>query len=149
MDFMDFLNQIFGQVTPQESDDKKYESLKPMYTPSVAEVIDIREAVNHFSSLGTFVAKHNAFCREPNCGYNFGPARFADVQMFLAVIKDRLGDLKNATEASDLVQLWMTRDVKDIEMDPRYIAFRASHDLLMVVVYSTKVSLNDPFQFTK
>ena len=43
----------------------------------------------------------------------------------------------------------MTRDVKDIEMDPRYIAFRASHDLLMVVVYSTKVSLNDPFQFTK
>lgn len=147
MDFMDFLNQVLGQ-SAQVSDEKKYEALKPLYNPSIAEVMDIASAVTHFISMGSFVAKHNAFCHEPNCEYNFGPARFADVELFLTMIRSRMSDL-DVAEAGDVVHLWTTRDPSDIEQDPRYIAFRASHDILMVTVHATKASLNDPYRYKK
>lgn len=147
MDLSDFLNQFLGGQKPSD-DDKEYENLKPLLTPSLAEVQDIRAAVLYFSSMGTFVAKHNAFCHDPDCGYNFGPARFADPDLFQAMITSRLNDIK-ASEASSLIQLWATMDASEIEKDPRYIAFRSAHDSLMVVVYATKASLNDPFEFKR
>jgi hypothetical protein len=100
-----------------------------------------------FLELGQDIGRHVSTCIDPECPFGHGRVSFCDLDFFLASVKfhcDRYADVD--PEANDLFMLWVSRDRKSLQNDPRYIAFRCNFDKQMLLAAVLKETLQDAFQ---
>ena len=147
MDFSDLFKKREPKEISEES--KEYIAFKAMFTPCWSEVIDFGACINHFMSMGTTFGKHIMTCNDPECNLNFGPASFCDPSLFLRILINRFDDYKDFPESTDLKQLWTSRELDRVALDPRYIAFRSAFDLQVIQLFAFRQSLHDPYRSLK
>ena len=100
--------------------------------------------MSYFSAFAQKIAQHVITCHNPECPQNNSMAVLMSPTLFVKLVQSRIADFNNP-ESRSLVELWGTKPLEKVEIDPRYLMFRAQWDAIIISSWIVRECMADPF----